>query len=290
MPSPSSAPRLPQIVLRFPNGAAASRDFFAGFRALLGRVPAAEMQPDAIVLMPSQPVDARPGTRLEAADVDRPEIVFASPTMPNLDLVGLRIGNGTNDAPRISAKAVSGTWPADGPRAHLTLPQLAERLNGAVTRMDHAGVNVPATMVDKRQWEDLMQRVAGIAALYRYPEEEWPFIIPATDAELADDIRTFVPGREPKFEWVYDTWAPVPVIQFSLGTNLSRAELEARLPSPEGWGIPGLDHIFRSAFVMSPWPNLMLRFDFNYGGAPGAPVSDWDTGEWLVTQGGRMRA
>jgi hypothetical protein len=101
------------------------------------------------------------------------------------------------------------------------------------------------------------------------------------------DIQHKVLGREPKFELVYDARTPDPVLQFSLGTDLSRAEIEARFPAPEGIAFPDLGDIFRTVYVTHPWSQLSIRFDLNYQGEEGIP--DWDTGEWLVAHGGRIR-
>jgi len=156
-----------------------------------------------------------------------------------------------------------------------------------VTRVDHTGVNLPTALFSTADWQALLAQFAAHAAVYRYPDAEWPFVLPSTADEFADDIATFVLGREPKFELVYDQWASVPIWQFALGTDLTRAELEQRFPPPEGWVIPELAEMFRSVTVAHPWPQLSFRLDLYY--RSDGSVSDWDTGEWLVTEGGRMR-
>ena len=170
--------------------------------------------------------------------------------------------------------------------ARLPMATISARLAGHITHIDHTGVNLPKTLVDDEHWDYLLQSLAREAALYRYPDgEPWPFIIPAGDEEFRDDIRTFAAGRFPKFELVHDGRATLPVLQFALGTDLARVELEAMLPDPYGEAFPDLGHIFRTVYVGHPWPNLLIRLDLNYVG----PVADWDTGEWLVTAGGRIR-
>ncbi len=77
------------------------------------------------------------------------------------------------------------------------------------------------------------------------------------------------------------------MLQFSFGTDLSRAEIEARFPAPEGIAFPELEDIFRTVYVTHPWSHLITRFDLNYQSED--MVSDWDTGEWLVAYGGRIR-
>jgi hypothetical protein len=58
-------------------------------------------------------------------------------------------------------------------------------------------------------------------------------------------------------------------------------------PEPEGTTFPELEEIFRVVPVLSPWPGLDVRFDLCYRIDNGP--SDWETGEWLVTEGGRIR-
>jgi len=126
-----------------------------------------------------------------------------------------------------------------------------------------------------------------VANVYHYPTgEDWPFIIPATAKEFQRDIQHFVAGREPKFELVYDGWTAQPLLQFALGTNLTRPQLETLLPAPYGWVIPELADVFRSLFLAHPWPGLQIRFDLYYHSAE---LSNWETGEWLVKAGGRIR-
>jgi hypothetical protein len=157
-----------------------------------------------------------------------------------------------------------------------------------VTRLDHTGINLSPSVVDRRNWQVLLHHCAASAALYRYPGENWPFIVPATQAELQGDIEHFVLGREPKFEFVYADGPDEPLLRFSLDTDLSRADLEARFPAPEGCVLPGLEDIFRTVYIAHPWPHLIIRCDLTYRSED--EPSDWATGEWLVTPGGRIRA
>jgi len=75
-------------------------------------------------------------------------------------------------------------------------------------------------------------------------------------------------------------------LQFALGTNLTRPQLETLLLAPYGWVIPELADVFRSLFLAHPWPGLQIRFDLYYHSAE---LSNWETGEWLVKAGGRIR-
>ncbi|GAA4835575.1 hypothetical protein [Kitasatospora terrestris] len=87
---------------------------------------------------------------------------------------------------------------------------------------------------------------------------------------------------------VHDRWQPRTLWQFALLADLTRAELERLFPEPPGDGDPELAEFFRVVPVRSPWPTGPdLRFDL-YHRAEGGP-SGWETGEWLVTEGGRLR-
>jgi hypothetical protein len=138
------------------------------------------------------------------------------------------------------------------------------------------------------QWESLVRALASAAAVYRYPTgEPWPFVLPSTTGELQTEIRDFVIGREPRFELVHDPWSPHTTWQVALWTNLARVDLEEMFPSPYGMTLPGLEDIFRTVYVPCDWPDLEIRFDLCYRVDDGP--STWETGEWLVRQGGRIR-
>ncbi|WP_020579679.1 hypothetical protein [Actinopolymorpha alba] len=172
--------------------------------------------------------------------------------------------------------------------ARVEMADLVRRLAGHVQRVDHTGVNLPTCTTSPQQWQDLLSGLASASTMYRYPTgEDWPFVLPSTSDEFFGDIRDFVVGREPRFELVYDQWLTQVQWQFALWTDLTRAELELRFPEPEGITFPGLGEIFRVVPVIHPWPGLSIRFDLFYRIDDGP--SDWETGEWLVTKGGRIR-
>ena len=276
--------RLRRITYRFPEHVAGADEFMSALSALLAPVPGLRTEGGMLHLEPGQPAGAVPITVLTPAPVATPEIVFATHQALDLALGSLRLHSdvaGERETPGGPQSAVPGGKPA-----RLPLATIAARLAGHVTHVDHTGVNLPQSMVRDEHWEKLLRVLAREAALYRYPGgEPWPFVLPASDEEFQDDIRAFVIGRFPKFELVHDGWATLPVLQFALGTDLAREALEAILPDPDGVAFPDLGHIFRTVYVDHPWPDLLVRLDLNYAG----PVTDWDTGEWLVTAGERIR-
>ena len=273
--------RLRRITYRFPEHVAGTDEFMSSLSALLSLVPGLRTERAMIYLEPSQPAGALPITALTLAPVATPEIAFAMKRELNLTLGSLRLhSNVAVEATSGLAVVIQGDQPG-----RLPMATISARLAGHITHVDHTGVNLPKTLVSGERWDELLQSLAQETTLYRYPDDEpWPFILPASDEEYRDDIRAFAMGRFPKFELVHDGWATLPVLQFSLGTDLSREELEAVLPDPYGVAFPDLGHIFRTVYVDHPWPNLLIRLDLNCTG----PITDWDTGEWLVKAGGRF--
>jgi hypothetical protein len=275
-----AARRPRHITYRFPERETEATAFMDALIALLAPAAGARVEGRALHLAPEQLAGALPATTLTLAPIACPEIVFATDQVLDLALGSLHLRSDI-----VAAKEMSEAIPLGAQPPSLPLTTVAERLAGHITHVDHTGVNLPTSMVDDDRWGALLRILAQSSALYRYPDgEPWPFIIPASDDEFQDDIRTFPVGRLPKFELVHDALATLPVLQFSLGTDLSREELEARLPNPYGVAFPDLGHIFRTVYVDHPWPRLTIRLDLNYAG----PVTDWDTGEWLVKAGGRI--
>jgi hypothetical protein len=272
---------LQQITYLFPN-TAASRAFFEAAAHLFTQAPGATAQADRLMLAPTNPPAALPITSLRTVEVEFPQLVFETEQWIDLPIGPLHLRSSMVPN-RPSAPASETTAPA---QTLLPIEEVYRRLDGHVTRVDHTGLNIPAATLDRAGWERLLQQLSAVSNLYKYPGEDWPFILPATEQEFQTDIHQFVTGREPKFELVYDRWTPHPLFQFALGTDLTRPEVEALFPKPYGVAFPGLGDIFRTVFLAHPWPGLTIRFDLLYR-AEG--VSDWDTGEWLIKEGGRIR-
>ncbi len=257
--------RLSEITFRLPASPESSA-FLGELRALLAEVTYADSAADRLTLIPPRPAGARPVTTFELADVPAPEVAFDT---------GRSIGvwnDGTTDSQQPT----------------IDLAELVQRLQGHVQRVDHTGVNLPTRATSPEQWQELVGAIAATATMYRYPTgEPWPFVLPSSTDELHDDIRDFIVGREPRFELVHDEWQTQTEWQFALWTDLTRAELEKLFPEPEGITFPGLEDIFRVIKIRHPWPGLGIRFDLCYRIDDGP--SDWETGEWLITEGGRIR-
>ncbi|GAA3454323.1 hypothetical protein [Dactylosporangium matsuzakiense] len=252
--------RLTEIAYRLPH---ADGSFLTHLRTLLGGVAPLSAAPGRLTLTPAAPVGALPVTVFETAAVDVAQVRFT-----------------TSDGDAYALESPPG--PSGG---GVAFGDLAARLAAHVEAVDHTGVNLPAAS-SAQLWRQTVDRIAGSSAMYRYPTgEPWPFVLPATAAELDGAITAFVAGREPRFELVRDDWLAEPLWQFALRTDLSRAALERMFPEPDGTAFPGLGEVFRAVTVRG---RPLVRFDLYYRG-DGAP-DDWETGEWLVTAGGRIGA
>jgi hypothetical protein len=268
-------PRLSEITFCLP-GTSESRTWLGELRSLLaeveyatsagsGETPAGGV--DCLTLSPPSPSGARPVTVFKLAEMPAPEVTFDT---------GHAIGVADDRA-----------HGARTPTAPLEIADLTSRLAGHVKRVDHTGVNLSASTTSPEQWRNLVSEIASASTMYRYPDgEEWPFVLPSTTDELVGDIRSFLVGREPRFELVYDQGQMRTEWQFALWTDLTRTEVETMFPEPEGIMPIGLEEIFRVVRIRHPWPNLGIRFDLCYRIEDSPSV--WETGEWLVTEGGRI--
>ncbi|MFI5907771.1 hypothetical protein [Dactylosporangium sp. NPDC051541] len=251
-------PALTEIAYRLPH---ADASVLMDLRTLLARVPQLSVAPGRLTLIPAAPVGALPLTVFETAAVDVPQVRFTT-------------SDGGSHVLESASASSGGVLPGE----------LAGRLGPHVYAVDHTGVNLPAS-TSADLWSRTVERIAGSSAMYRYPTgEPWPFVLPSTTAERDAEITAFVAGREPRFELVLDEWLSVPLWQFALRTDLTRAALEAMFPEPDGVAFPGLGEVFRAVTVRG---RPLIRFDLYYRGDDA--LNDWETGKWLVTAGGRMR-
>ncbi len=170
----------------------------------------------------------------------------------------------------------------------LTMTELTRRLHGHITRIDHTGIVVPYDVVSKDLWKNAIDLISEHSNLYDYPTgANWPFIIPATTAEFANDISEFRIGREPKFELVRDDMGGVPLIQFAIETDLTKEQAITLFPDPVGCELGDLGDYFRSLYIVHPWIGLTLRFDLYY--RDDSTSIYYESGEWFVKEGGRVR-
>ncbi|MGE8205336.1 hypothetical protein ACQKP0_12285 [Heyndrickxia sp. NPDC080065] len=230
----------------------------------------------------TMPSNALPEISVVTESVESPTLFLDTTIDKNITIGNFSIG--TNKE-KLTSRSISNNGELHNSNK-ITIEVLRIKLKGNLTGVDHFGLNIPEHLLSLEEWYSLKQYLAKVTNLYNYPDEEWPFIIPSTDQEFNDDITDFSSLRAPKFEWVYDSYTKVPYLQFALYTNLTRNQCESMFPEPIAFSIPGLEEIFRSIFIRSPWSDLGIRFDLYY---IDQKSSDWDTGEWLVKEGKRHK-
>lgn len=289
------------ITYKLPSNTESERAFFQSLSDLLLELPNAQLQEDkGIEIKASQPAKALPVTIFTQSNVPFPQINFDAAPELALNLGNLQINPGSADY-KVEGNGFSQILTKQDPlgdyyELHITdltiyrldINELVARLKGHIVRIDHTGLNLPSALVSRNAWEQFIGRVAKQTNLYKYPTgEDWPFILPATQEEHKADITKFPVGREPKFELVYDTYSPVPTIQIDIETDLTRPQVEALFPEPYGISFPDLADYFRTVYVHHDWLGLAIRFDVRFKNDE--PDGDWETGKWLVTEGGRLR-
>ncbi|WP_369417932.1 GNAT family N-acetyltransferase [Cohnella mopanensis] len=280
--------RLRKITFVFPNTNEKEYEWNSFFNRLISDVPTAQSN----VIVPSFSDTAMPSTGFLVGLSPSPTILLETEVSIQLKLGNIEITNdasANNDQSLLNAESSTTIKMNSTARAN-TISYLYEQLKGRIIGIDHTGVNVPAATTEQSVWDEFMSRLSGICNLYRYPGQQWPFIIPADDKEYDTEISNFNVKRTPKFEIVYDTYTDKPIFQFALETNITKEELESIFPEPIGFAIPGLSDIFRSVVVQSPWEDeVVFRFDLYYK-PTSKELTDWETGEWLVREGGRVKS
>ncbi|MDA1317457.1 MAG: hypothetical protein O3B87_05575 [bacterium] len=290
---------LQQIVYLFPDKQ--ESDFQTYLFRIFEKLPNSKKGHNSIIFNSSNPSDAKPETVIQLSDVAVPEIYFEMEQEVMMKAGNLCISNNKNHIhhyDRLEVIAIE-TKKTDSQGSFIehnvnnnkyyTLPlgELYNRIASHIVRIDHTGVNLPAQLVTKKEYDDLISKLSLESNIYKYPTgENWPFILPATKDEFNKDIVSFPIGREPKFELVYDQHSSVPTFQFDIETDLTRSQVELLLPKPYGISFPDLADYFRTVYIYQQWKNVYIRFDIRFKND--TPDGDWETGKWLVKEGGRI--
>lgn len=281
--------RLQTISFVFPNRSKAEKEWSHQFGSLLDGIANSH---HGDLNFQSLPKSYLPSVSFHTSDIEYPTILFHGQldchvSVGNLSLIS-RI-NHNIELNNMVSEQQNGIESNNDTNESLSIHELCRLLANKLIGIDHAGVNLPTTLFPRSQWDQLLNDLSKECNLYHYPEEDWPFIIPADEKEFLSDITDFTNKRTPKFEFVHDSYTTKPIFQFALETTLTQQQTEMLFPSPSGFAIPGLDHIFRSVFVQSPWSeHLKIRIDLYYL-AEETSLSDWETGEWLIKNGGRYQ-
>lgn len=291
---------LKHIIYTFPNKTPGGQDFFKQLTTLLVESPNAHMDKNGnLVITPSAPSGALPATFFTQADILFPQLNLGNNQESSLTVGNFRINpNAAWDYQpdnrgfdqTIAKQDTLGTYFelhfSSSIIYRLPMDELIQRLKGHIVRIDHTGINIPSALVPNEAWQHFIHSVSQHTNLYKYPTNDvWPFILPATEEEFKTDITQFVSGREPKLELVYDTYDSHPTIQIDIETDLTRTEIEQLLPDPYGISFPEVADFFHSVYIHHEWPGVAIRFDLRF---KRDQPSDWDTGKWLVNEGGRI--
>lgn len=290
---------LKHITYTFPDNTPTSQNFFKQLIELLTDLPNARIQKDgSITITASKPQGSFPITIFAQSDIPFPQLNLGSSQDLSLLVGNFRINSEVGEIDNRDFEKVLSKHDSLGAYFELhfsnqilyrlSINEVVKRLKGHVVRIDHTGINIPSELISKESWQQFIQKVSLQANLYKYPTtEDWPFVLPATEGENATDITHFPVGREPKFELVYDIYSSVPTIQIDIETDLSRAQVEQLFPAPYGISFPDLADFFRTVYVHHEWLGLAIRFDIRFKNEN--PDGDWETGKWLVNDGGRIR-
>lgn len=276
--------QMPRIEIQFPKSAAESRIFYNRLVGLLVDVPEGAMVDDDIAFASHTMLGALPQITMCESSVPFPQIVFPLPTPLAIALDHFAIRTS-----ELVVKQLAGEQPHAATEIpvtpRMTLEAFGDKLHIHLVRLDHLGINLPASQVDQASWQQLITMLADVTTLYRVPGamEEY-FILPMTPAEFAGKSPSFTLSREPKFAVGYDTQHQAPTLRIDLATNLTQPELAAILPEPFGFSQEAHGETFRSTLIVSPWPGLQVQFDCH---ARSMQPSAWDIGEWLVSAGER---
>ncbi len=280
--------RLGRIAFMFPDDNPEAQAFFQQLEQLLEEDPNCTVNEDLILFTPTNPPGALPLLSLElASDLAIPKLVLET-DMPFEERVGnffIHSSEVVADMP-FQPRPLPESVEAD---RHTTLPMLdfVQRFDGHVARVDHLGLNLPAALMDRLHFQQLLHNLSVLATVYQYPSADpWYFLVPSTAEELEGNITQFVPGRDPLFELVYDEYDDLPVVQIQINTDLSREEVVELLPDPYGISYQGLEGAFRAVYVEHPWKDLLIRFDMGFKENLARPNS-WSN-EWLVHEGRRV--
>lgn len=164
----------------------------------------------------------------------------------------------------------------------LTVKQLLDRFNRKLVELNHCGMNLGPRLLANQDYIIFRNRLAKMCNMYKYPTgEEWPFIIPSSNEEFADDIKDDTINRNPKFELVFSEYVQRPTIQFDIETNLTKNDVLRLLPEPYGISLEGLEDFIRTVFIHIDWGNTILRFDLRF------KSKGKDVGYWIIKEGSR---
>jgi hypothetical protein len=269
--------RLRKIELLLPVKTSRESIFLDEFIAFLSILPTASKRKRSVTFFPEFPYRSWPSTTIGPSSSTDLQLRFLHNKAAEIEITDAAVRRvlGMIELPARSETA-----------GHtLEISRLYEIFHNKLVSFDHIGLNIPSSLVSRSEYQNFVNSLGSSCTLHHYPTgEDWDFILPSTRSEWIAGISEFKSGREPRWEFVYDDYTTVPVIQLCVETKLTKKRLVQFLPDPVGISYEGLP--FRTVFVSIPWNNLRIRFDFQAYSRN--RQNSWITGEWLATRGKRL--
>jgi hypothetical protein len=269
--------RLRTIALLLPDKTNAEKQFFSEFIALLSSIPNSVKSGRTVRFSPQYPHGSWPTTVIRCSQNDEIQLRFLHNAETEVELDDSPIRRSLRSAKRHST-------PERG-KHKVDIAHLNGIFHDKLVSLDHIGLNVPSTIVSKAEYQDFVASLGKTCTFHHYPTgEDWDFVLPSSRTEWKHGISEFRPGREPKWEFVYDEYTQVPVVQLCLETKLTKKALCKLLPDPYGVSYSGLP--FRTVFINTPWRDFEIRYDMKAYSRN--RENSWNTGAWLALRGKRL--
>src|SRR3989344_7206099 len=293
---------LHKISYLFPNKNDQEKDFCRNLLLLFGKLQNTVKSSDQLIIFPSYPKNSLPVTVVKSDSIPFPQVVFETEKEILLKMKYFYLTSRKDNSVKsetfnshkdtVAKKDNIGSYiqltAGSTQLFQLSLGEIHRRIGKHIVRIDHTGVNIPSAIINRNEWSQLIKNLSRECNIYNYPTgEDWPFVLPSTEEKFKNDITDFHMVRKPKFELVYDQYLSIPTIQFDIETDLIRKKVEELLPNPYGISFPDLADFFRTVYIYHPWGGLAIRFDIGFKNND--QKSDWETGEWLVKDGGRIK-
>ncbi len=290
-------PGLEEINFQFPINTPEEAVFFNSLWHLFKKLPGAVDGLNMVSLSSKFPPDSRPKLVLEGSTENMFPVLKLDPTaginynFGELAIISDEIIQRTtvwtkNDQDTWPDKDALGnyykTWVGGNQYFLLNIDEFANRFGPNILGLDHAGVNLPKELLSTTEFENITLRLSQIAQVFAYPgQPNWQFILPSGPEErLTGQIQNFTGPRQPKMEFVHDTYLKVPTIQFDFQSKLPKETVLKLLPAPYGLSYPEVKDFFRSVYIHHPWKELLIRFDVRFG--PVSKPDNWSSGRILV--------
>lgn len=269
--------RLRKIELLLPIGTEGESGFYDQFVAFLSSIPGSLKRKRSLTFSPQFPFRSWPNTTIGPSSSRDVQLRFLHSQTSEIEMYDAAVR-------RVLGMIELPSKPE--PAEHsLEFSRLNKMFQNKLIGFDHIGLNIPSNLVSQSEYQKFVTSLGSSCTLHHYPTgEDWDFIIPSTRSEWEKGISEFRSGREPRWEFVYDDYTPVPVIQLCVETKLTIKRLCQLLPDPIGISFEGLP--FRTVFISIPWSNFRIRCDFQAYSRN--RQNSWITGQWLATRGKRV--